>query len=73
MLGLIIIYDAHLDFFFGGETINMQDVNVVISVCSSERDVGLFGKNRDLIRTEIVIYQLSLKCLFSPKFRQIMV
>lgn len=27
--------------------------------------MGLFGKNRDLIRTEIMIYQLSLKCLLS--------
>lgn len=27
--------------------------------------MGLFDKNRDLIRTEIMIYQLSLKYLFS--------
>lgn len=45
--------------------INTYGINVVISSCSSERDVGLFGKNRDLIRTEMMIYQLSLKCLLS--------
>lgn len=60
----MIFYDAHLDFFWG-KTINIQDVNVINSSCSSERGMGLFDKNRDLIRTEIMIYQLSLKYLFS--------
>lgn len=59
----MIFYDAHLDFF-GGKTINIQDVNVINSSCSSERGMGLFDKNRNYdlpIEFEIPLLQNSSK------------